>query len=290
MLFEGENRMSASGYNYAEIHALEIKAGMHVARIYDHAYESLFYETTRKMVSVAAIHKNKAILKVLDLGCGTGNLTKFLSGKAMCSLVAVDISLEMLNVAKNKLPKVRFLSCAVEEMPFKARSFDVVVGYSVLHHLPDLGRLFNEVSRVLKPAGSFVFAEPVESFLGKHKTLFRSFKFPFYPLYLFLRKKNSKYLSVFQNIDFHAFTTSVHRNLSEKEIVNAMSRTESATFSFQIDRLGILSPWLGGILFNSNYMDRLLFRIIWSLDIVLSRILRLCTSEIFIKGTVKTQI
>ncbi|MBN1254705.1 MAG: class I SAM-dependent methyltransferase [Deltaproteobacteria bacterium] len=270
---------------------MEIKAGRYMAQRYDDAYETLFYETTRKMVAEMAIGDARKMIKVLDVGCGTGNLTKYFSGRQNCTMVVgVDISTDMLRIANDKLEGVQFLASAIEYLPFKDNSFDVVVGYSVLHHLPDVGKLFDQVVRVLKPHGSFVFGEPVESLLNGYKHLFRALKLPFYPLYVLAKKKNARDLEVFHDVDFSAFSTGVHRYLSEKEIVDCIAKPYASKVSLQIKRLGILSPWLGAVLFGSKYIDRLLFQVVYYFDLILMRILPRGTSEVLISGKVEKGI
>ncbi len=279
--------MMATSSNFNEIYVAEIEAGKKIADRYADAYETLFYETTRKMISEMVTHNDAEILNVLDIGCGTGNLTKFFSEKQNCNVVAIDISTEMLRVAKKKLEGVHFLSSTAGDTPFKKNSFDAVVGYSALHHLPDLEGFFLEIFRILKPGGLFVFGEPVESFLSENKTLYRFFKLPLYPLYLFFKMKNSKNLKVFQDINFDAFATSVHRHLTEKEVVDSIAKTNSKKVSVRIKRLGILSPWFGGVLFKSRRIDCLVFKPLWYLDLILAWIFLKCTSEMFITGKIE---
>ena len=96
--------MSTTEYN--KIYEMEKQAGKSIVGKYDYAYETLFYETTRKIVADMAINQNKESLRVLDLGCGPGNLTKFLLNDKKHTIVAVDISFDMLGMAKSKLNEI----------------------------------------------------------------------------------------------------------------------------------------------------------------------------------------
>lgn len=281
--------MSKTVYSQDDIHSMEIAAGEHIAEKYTEAYETLFYEATRNMVADIASSGNPGRIKLLELGCGTGNLTKFLFQKPNCAVTAVDISPDMIRQAQKKLKNVEFHASPIERLPFEDGSFDVVTGYSVLHHLPDLRGSFDEIRRVLKPNGSFVFGEPVESVLDKHKNLYRALKVPFYPLYLFIKKKNSRDLAVFTDVNFDSFLTPIHGHLSEKGIVDAVANSGAAMGSIVIRRMGIISPWLGCVLFKSKGFDRMVFKPIWHFDMVLGRVLSNFTSEMIITGKVKKE-
>jgi malonyl-CoA O-methyltransferase len=97
-------------------------------------------------------------LSVLDLGCGTGRHALWLAG-AGASVTAVDFSEGMLGEARRKpgAPAVRFQVHDLHQpLPFEAAAFDVVVSGLVLEHLRDLGFVFGEARRVLKPGGRAV--------------------------------------------------------------------------------------------------------------------------------------
>jgi len=99
----------------------------------------------------------------LEIGAGTGYFTlnllrAGLIGEATCS----DISPGMLrtlqaNAARAGLA-VATQPADAERLPFEDRSFDLVLGHAVLHHIPDLQRAFAEFERVLAPGGTLLFA------------------------------------------------------------------------------------------------------------------------------------
>jgi len=96
--------------------------------------------------------------RVLDLGTGTGAVSQVLPTD---DVVGVDLSRAMLLKADDSLPVIHGLADA---LPFSDDSFDVVVGRSVLHHLPDLPAVYRECRRVLRSGGRFVVAnEPTPS-------------------------------------------------------------------------------------------------------------------------------
>jgi len=102
--------------------------------------------------------------RVLELGCGDGELTFKLVDGGAAELTAVDISPAMVRLARARLRRfrpeapVRFLEAPAEETGLEPEGIDLVVGKWVLHHL-DLDRAAEEVHRLLRPGGRGVFIE-----------------------------------------------------------------------------------------------------------------------------------
>lgn len=102
--------------------------------------------------------------RLLDLGCGTG-LVLDLAYDLFRELDGIDITEEMLAIVKPR-PNVRTQKASAERIPFPDDTFDAVTAYSVLHHIEDLGQVFREVRRTLKPGGIFYADEsPSQHFL-----------------------------------------------------------------------------------------------------------------------------
>ena len=105
--------------------------------------------------------------RVLDVGCGSGNLT--LTAKTYAgpngAVAGIDAAPEMISVARQKAAQkglqVDFQVGLIEKIPFPDASFDVVISRLVLHHLPfELKRQgFAEIRRILKPGGFFLAAD-----------------------------------------------------------------------------------------------------------------------------------
>lgn len=97
-------------------------------------------------------------LRALDLGCGTGRHALWLAA-AGAAVTAVDFSRGMLREAQHKpgAGAIRFVVHDLHRpLPFGAESFDLVVSGLVLEHVGDLGHLFREIRRSLRPAGRAV--------------------------------------------------------------------------------------------------------------------------------------
>ncbi len=103
--------------------------------------------------------------RVLEYGCGEGWITRDLArlGGNVC---AFDISPQAVENTKRTLAAAQLLDrCSVEVMPaerlaYPPESFDVAVGFAIIHHL-DLAKALAELNRVLKPGGVGYFAEPL---------------------------------------------------------------------------------------------------------------------------------
>jgi len=94
-------------------------------------------------------------LHVVDLGCGTGRWLKALQGAGARSLLGVDLSPEMLGLAKSKLAGAANLVCAdCGSASLAANSANVILANFVLSYVDDVTRLVETASRALRPGGS----------------------------------------------------------------------------------------------------------------------------------------
>ncbi|MBI2967549.1 MAG: class I SAM-dependent methyltransferase [Bacteroidetes bacterium] len=109
--------------------------------------------------------------RLLEIGCGTGIFTEKVFHITRAKITAIDISPELLELAKKKLPEVDFRIADAMATNFPDDSFDGVYGSSVIHHL-EYEPAFREIYRVLKKGGRMVFAEPnmlnPQIFLERH--------------------------------------------------------------------------------------------------------------------------
>ncbi len=104
---------------------------------------------------------------VLDVGCGTGDLTLQVARRVGSSgLVAgIDAAPEMIARARQKATRrhmaIDFRAEPVEALSFADHTFDVVVSSLVFHHLPDAlkRRGLVEMQRVLKPGGRVLLVD-----------------------------------------------------------------------------------------------------------------------------------
>ncbi|MBU3913607.1 MAG: methyltransferase domain-containing protein [Nanoarchaeota archaeon] len=108
--------------------------------------------------------------RVLDVGCGTGNLlVKIHEENPSCALAGLDVSENMIEIAKRKLARVPGLELVlggVGDAPFEDNSFDNVVSVYSLHHWPRQLRAMGDLYRVLKPGGKLIISDLSVPFFG----------------------------------------------------------------------------------------------------------------------------
>jgi ubiquinone/menaquinone biosynthesis C-methylase UbiE len=101
--------------------------------------------------------------RVLELGCGAGDLTAQLVDRG-AEVTAVDLSERMIELGAARIrafrpaATVRWLAATIEATGLDESAFDVVVGRWILHHA-DVRRAGDEIHRVLRPGGSRVLRE-----------------------------------------------------------------------------------------------------------------------------------
>ncbi len=93
-------------------------------------------------------------MNVLDFGCGTGNYAHALAKLSHAKVYGVEPSDGMREKAIAKNPNVIFSKGTHEHVPFEDNFFDFVYMTDVIHHIPDIGVMFAEISRVLKTDGN----------------------------------------------------------------------------------------------------------------------------------------
>ncbi len=92
---------------------------------------------------------------VLDIGCGTGNHTDLVQRLTGATVYGVEPSAGMRAKAAAKNPALILAQGDAAHIPFDAATFDFAYMTDVIHHVPDLGAMFAEIRRVLKPGGKF---------------------------------------------------------------------------------------------------------------------------------------
>jgi len=115
---------------------------------------------------------------ILELGCGAAELTRQIAASGIdCRVTAMEV--DTIQHAKNlqvtDLPNVRFVSGGAEAIPTDDTSYDIVLMFKSLHHVPpvSMDAALDEIRRVLKPNSIAYISEPI--FAGDFNDILRLF-------------------------------------------------------------------------------------------------------------------
>jgi len=98
--------------------------------------------------------------RVLDLGCGAGQLAQHLAVRGATEVVGVDVSERMLGLARTEFahPRVTYVHGAIEDVGFRAAQFDLVVSVLAFHYVVDYAGLVRRIAGWLASGGVLVYS------------------------------------------------------------------------------------------------------------------------------------
>jgi ubiquinone/menaquinone biosynthesis C-methylase UbiE len=111
-----------------------------------------------ELVSSVTVGEGRTI-KILDIGCGQGKDTSYLSQKEGVIPIGLDYSSGMLAEARRSFPDIAFVQMDMRGLGFSDGSFDGVWANGCVYHVPkkELPRVLSGVRCVLKASGAFSF-------------------------------------------------------------------------------------------------------------------------------------
>ena len=109
-----------------------------------------------KILAICTDLKNK---KVLDVGCSIGYLGQELE-KRGAEVTGIDISKEALKKAHEVLSFTKVVDLNEGELPFKDRTFDLIVASEVIEHLFKPVIVLKELRRIVKDKGGLIITTP----------------------------------------------------------------------------------------------------------------------------------
>jgi 2-polyprenyl-3-methyl-5-hydroxy-6-metoxy-1,4-benzoquinol methylase len=129
---------------------------------------SVFAQMLQKQIPLNA--------KVLEVGCGTGQLSNFLAATTMSRVYATDMTLASLQLGqefaqKNKINGIRFVQMNLFAPAIRSRSMDLVISNGVLHHTHDTKKAFMSIARLVRPGGFILIG--LYNHIGRLRTDFR---------------------------------------------------------------------------------------------------------------------
>lgn len=156
--------MNETNYTQSDEYAI-VREYANLASEYDRRWafyiEATLSETLKRM-------DIKPHDRLLDIGCGTGSLLQVISRNyPSVKIVGIDLSVEMLKVARNKQIKDSALIAGQAWcLPFRSKSFDRVVSCNVFHYVRKPEECLAEISRILKPQGRVVITDWCDDYIA----------------------------------------------------------------------------------------------------------------------------
>jgi SAM-dependent methyltransferase len=112
-------------------------------------------EYAEQLLPLAARHLAGAA-RVLDLGCGEGQVARLALDRGARAVVGIDTAAAQLAAAQARGGGAAYVRGSATAVPLRTGWFDAVVSCLVLEHVPELDAALDEVARVLRPGGRFV--------------------------------------------------------------------------------------------------------------------------------------
>ena len=137
--------------------------------MYENESDSIFDASRRTVTKMEQLAPNLSKeTRVLDIGSGFGGSARFLAKKHQCHVQCLNLS-EAQNEVNRKLSKEQGLASQItittgnfENLPYPADSFDLVWCQDAILHSGQRKRVLEEVYRVLRPGGTFLFTDPMQ--------------------------------------------------------------------------------------------------------------------------------
>jgi len=118
------------------------------------------WERAAEHADLLALLPDLSDRRVLDLGCGAGQLARYLATHGAAEVVGVDLSERMLELARTQWAhsRVSYQRASIEEMTFSRARFDLVVSVLALHYVDNYPRLIARIAEWLTRGGVLVFS------------------------------------------------------------------------------------------------------------------------------------
>lgn len=114
--------------------------------------ETCFIPVYKKIINKSGITANDS---VLDIGCGSGLFLKMVHSKSN-AITGIDLSDELLGIARQRNPDARLLNQDMHQLPFADKSFHLVTAFNSIQYAEDLSHVLAEIKRVLNDDGKLV--------------------------------------------------------------------------------------------------------------------------------------
>jgi ubiquinone/menaquinone biosynthesis C-methylase UbiE len=131
------------------------------------ALERIFH-WGRSTVAKRLIRKLGRSQCALDIGCGTGLITRYINSSRV---IGLDINRWNLARAKRRIPDAEFVQCDIEHLPLRSDVADLAICTEVIEHLYRPTRALSEIARVIRSEGYFLGSVPSSNPLWKFRNI-----------------------------------------------------------------------------------------------------------------------
>ena len=117
-------------------------------------FQNLWHEWKWIVIKHLVSKNGKTPKTILEVGCNAGHLSGLLHTIfPKAKITGIDVYDQSIVEAKKRYPAITFKVADAHKLPFRDKSFDLVVCSETIEHVVDPAKVFHEISRVLKPGG-----------------------------------------------------------------------------------------------------------------------------------------
>ncbi len=137
----------------------------HMEKLYSSKNPLIKYVHMGRLKKIISLIPKKKNMKILDAGCGEGQLLSMVSKKFGLfnpKLYGTDITAISLESAKKRIKNAKFSLQDLKNLDYKDEFFDVIMCTEVIEHVPEYKKVLKEFERILKKGGLLIISFPNE--------------------------------------------------------------------------------------------------------------------------------
>mgnify|MGYP001223676254 CR=1 FL=1 len=147
-----------------------------IEQAHSYAYADFNESNSLFVNNLFGLSKINRETKILDVGCGDGEIPIMIFKKQICDITAVDGSESMLEefhkkLKTNNISSIKVLKSLIDNKLFKDNKFDIVMSNSLIHHIKDISSFWKNLIRLIKNDGVILCMDLIrpdnENILGK---------------------------------------------------------------------------------------------------------------------------